>query len=157
MQNDLWLMSKCLDEASLAAKRGEVPVAALLADQEMNILAMAGNCKEEKSDPTGHAEIVVIRKQAKKQKNWRLSELTLYTTLEPCLMCINVLLQARIKRLVFGAYDFKGGALSLGYHFHRDSRLNHTFSITGGVLNYESSLMLSRFFKERRRGYNLKK
>jgi tRNA(adenine34) deaminase len=93
---------------------------------------------------------------AKKIQNWRLSDCTLYVTLEPCPMCLTALVQARVKNCVFGAYDSKGGALSLGYHLHQDKRLNHQFSMMGGVKHFECSRLLSQFFKQRRNSYKVK-
>jgi tRNA(adenine34) deaminase len=148
-----WSMAIALEQAEVAYKLGEVPVGAVLLSQDGKIIAKTYNKKETEFNPCGHAEILAIQEAAKNLKNWRLVGATLVVTLEPCLMCMTAMIQARIKQLVFGAYDPKGGALSLGYHFQHDSRLNHHFSIIGGWRHYETSKILSQFFKERRESY----
>src|SRR5690606_12872421 len=120
------------------------------------VLTQKHNLKESHHNPTAHAEVLSIIEAAKKLSSWRLTGATLYVTLEPCPMCLAAMVQARIKRCVFGAYDIKGGALSLGYHMHKDTRLNHRFSVTGGIRHFECSKILSEFFKERRSTYREK-
>ena len=100
-----------------------------------------------------HAEVLSLIEGGKKLNNWRLSDCTLYVTLEPCPMCLSAMVQARLGLCVFGAYDPKGGALSLGYHMHQDKRLNHQFKIMGGIRHFETSRLLSTFFKQRRNTY----
>jgi tRNA(adenine34) deaminase len=149
----LWFMSIALEQAELAYKAQEVPVGAVLVSPRGEVLSKHFNLKESEFNPIAHAEMLVISEGAKKLQNWRLTDCVLYVTLEPCPMCLTGMVQARIKQCVFGAYDPKGGALSLGYHLHRDKRLNHQFSIMGGIKHFESSRILSQFFKERRSGY----
>ncbi len=149
----LWLMDSALEEARLAYSNKEVPVGAIVVDSRGTIISKAFNQKESQSNPCSHAEILSLQYAGQKLKNWRLTDCTMYVTLEPCPMCMNALVHARIKELVFGAYDPKGGALSLGYNFQRDERLNHHFSIIGGVRHYESSKLLSDFFRKRRSGH----
>lgn len=151
--NDIWFMQMAYDEARKAFWADEVPVGCVLVDANGQVVSEAYNQKEEKFDVTSHAEIEAIKKASHKLKTWRLTDLTLYVSLEPCPMCLSAILQSRIKRLVFGAYDRKGGAISLGYPFHRDNRLNHTFAVTGGVLHFECSKLLSDYFKEKRKNY----
>lgn len=151
--DDIWYMKKALEQADKAYFKGEVPVGAVIVDSSNNIVSEGFNLKEQTFDCTSHAEVNCIRAASDSLKNWRLIDCTLFVTLEPCPMCLYSILSARIKRVVFGAYDTKGGAISLGYAFHRDERLNHRFSVTGGVLHYECSNLLSRFFKERRSNY----
>lgn len=151
-----WAMGEALKEAEAAGRRDEVPIGACLLDAQGKIITKAGNNKEETNCPTGHAEILVINKASEILKDWRLLDCTLVVTLEPCLMCMGALWQSRISKLVFGAYDPKGGALSLNYNFHDDSRLNHKFSIMGGVRHYESSRLMSQFFKQKRSKYKFK-
>ncbi len=146
-------MKLALEEASKAYKRKEVPVGALLLSAEKKILAQSGNDKEKTSNPCGHAEVLTIQQAAQNLGNWRLVGATLYVTLEPCLMCLGAIVQARLSQCIFGAYDAKGGALSLGYYLHQDKRLNHKFSVMGGIQHYECSRLLSRFFQEQRRSY----
>ncbi|MBI4925079.1 MAG: nucleoside deaminase [Bdellovibrio sp.] len=132
-----------------AKERDEVPVGALLV-QEDKIIAKAHNLKESQQNPLAHAEILAISKAAKKLNTWRLHGLTLIVTLEPCLMCLAACQQARISKVIYGAKDHKGGALSLGYFFNHDKRLNHRFE----AVFYDfkpSGKILSDFFKARRR------
>jgi tRNA(adenine34) deaminase len=152
----LWFMDIALTEAEHAYKAQEVPVGAVLVSPNGDILSKQFNLKESQHNPTSHAEVLCLIEGAKKLQNWRVSDCTLYVTLEPCPMCLAAMVQARIKQCVFGAYDTKGGALSLGYHLHQDKRLNHRFSIMGGVRHYECSKLLSQFFKERRMSYKTK-
>jgi tRNA(adenine34) deaminase len=151
-----WAMGEALMEAEDAGRRDEVPIGACILDASGKIISKAGNNKEEKNNPAGHAEILAIAKATESLGDWRLNGCTLVVTLEPCLMCMGALWQARVSHLVFGAYDPKGGALSLNYNFHKDSRLNHEFSVMGGVRHYESSRLLSQFFKQKRSNYKYK-
>lgn len=155
INDHLYLMKMALDQANQAYSLGEVPVGAVLVDKSGSVIAKTYNEKEINKDPTAHAEILAVRRAAKQLNSWRLIDTTLYVTLEPCPMCLNALLQARIKKVVFGTYDYKGGALSLGYHYHNDLRLNHQLEIVGGINQYECSRILSQFFKERRKGHHL--
>lgn len=153
IKEDLQYMKIALQEAKEAAYLDEVPVGAVIVSANNEILSIARNNKEANNDPCGHAEIIAIREAAKKIKSWRLLDSTLYVSLEPCPMCLAAMVQARIGRLVFGAYDPKGGAISLGYLLFKDKRLNHNFSIVGGALHYESSKLLSDFFRSKRTRY----
>lgn len=156
IEDHLWFMGLALEQAEYAYKAGEVPVGAVLVSPNGDVLSKQYNIKEINFNPTGHAELLTLHEGAKKLQNWRLSDCTLYVTLEPCPMCLAAMVQARLKLCVFGAYDAKGGALSLGYHLHKDKRLNHRFSIMGGVRHFECSKLLSQFFKERRSSYKQK-
>jgi tRNA(adenine34) deaminase len=152
----LWYMGIALEQAELAYKHQEVPVGAVLVSPEGEVLSKQFNLKESHFNPTAHAEILAIVEGAKKLQNWRLTDCTLYVTLEPCPMCLTALVQSRLKQCVFGAYDSKGGSLSLGYRLHQDKRLNHRFSMMGGIRHFECSKLLSQFFKERRSSYRPK-
>lgn len=156
VSDHLWYMGLALEEAELAYRALEVPVGAVLVSPEGDILSKQHNLKESHCNPTAHAEILALIDGAKKLQNWRLSDCTLYVTLEPCPMCLTAMVQARVKQCVFGAYDPKGGALSLGYHLHQDKRLNHQFAMLGGIKHFECSKLLSQFFRERRTGYRPK-
>ncbi len=147
------LMMICLSEAEKAYKANEVPVGAIVIDEMGRILAKSHNNREGKNNPCGHAEILALQEAAQKKNSWRLLECYLIVSLEPCVMCLAAALQARIKHIVFGAYDPKGGALSLGYGLHKDARFHHTFAVTGGILQYETGRIISQFFKERRNYY----
>lgn len=149
----LWLMDEALKEAHKAYREDEVPIGAVVVDSEGTIISRAHNQKEKVHNPCGHAEILAITEAAKKLNNWRLLNCSLYVTLEPCPMCLSALVQARIGHLYFGAYDAKGGALSLNYNFYKDQKLNHSFPVLGGLRHFECSKLLSTFFKEKRTSY----
>lgn len=142
-------MSQALLEAKSAFHEDEVPVGCLIVSPHGETLARTYNTKEQTNDACAHAEVLAIQKAGQKV-GWRLLDCSLIVTLEPCPMCLSAMLQARIGALYFGAYDRKGGALSLGYNFAADKRLNHTFSIMGGVRHYECSSLLSTYFKQKR-------
>lgn len=150
MENDLSFMQNAYEEAQSAFYEDEVPVGCIIVSEHNEILASTYNLKEKNNDPCAHAEILAIQSAAKKIGDWRLVGSTVYVTLEPCPMCWSALVQARVKRVVFGAYDRKGGALSLGYNFHKDKRLNHKLEVTGGVMHFACSQLLSKFFRQKR-------
>lgn len=144
-------MQKALELAKQAALMDEVPVGALIVNAQGSIIAEAYNTREKDRDPLGHAELKTIKLASQKLNDWRLEDCSIYVTLEPCPMCLAAMREARIGLLVFGAYDTKGGALSLGYRLHQDQRLNHRFAVTGGIFQNESAALLSQFFKQKRR------
>lgn len=146
---DLRLMRHALEEAEEAARKGEVPVGAVVARGD-EILATAHNERETAGDPSAHAELLALRRAAERLGGWRLSGCTLYATLEPCPMCAGALHAARIGRLVYAAPDPKAGAAGTLYDIPSDKRLNHTFPTERGVLEAESAALLRAFFKERR-------
>jgi len=148
--SDESLMKLALKQAVISAETGEVPVGALLVGPEENIIASAGNNIIKACDPSGHAEMRVLRKASKVVKNYRLPETTMYVTLEPCAMCAAAMVHARIARLVFGATDPKTGAIISQYKIGSDGLLNHTFSVTGGILADQCSQILKEFFQKRR-------
>jgi tRNA(adenine34) deaminase len=142
-------MSLALEMAELAASKGEVPVGAVLTkDQEM--VAQGHNLTRTANDPTAHAEIVVVREGAKALGDWRLTDCTLYVTLEPCAMCAGALVLSRLGRLVFGASDPKAGMVGSLDNLVQDDRLNHRVEVTGGTLAEESGRLLQDFFRARR-------
>jgi tRNA(adenine34) deaminase len=146
---DLEFMQKALDEARLAAEAGEVPIGAILVQGE-KLLARAGNRTIRDCDPTAHAEIVALREAARVAANYRLTGTTLYVTLEPCAMCAGAMVQARVARLVYGADDPKGGAVSTCFEVLSHPKLNHRVEVTRGVLAEESAAILQSFFTARR-------
>jgi len=156
MAENLWYMGLALEEADKAYKKNEVPIGAIVVSQSQGILAKTFNLKESTYDPCGHAELLALAKAGLSQSNWRLTDCNIYVTLEPCPMCLSAMVQARIDTLVFGAYDLKGGALSLGYNLHNNPKLNHHFKIMGGVKHYACSNVLSTFFREKRSGFKQK-
>lgn len=151
MNQNILNMELALNQADKALQFDEVPIGAVLINNKNELISEAHNLKESNNDPCGHAEVLVLIAAAKKLKGWRLSETTIYVTLEPCPMCLSAMVQARIKCCVFGAYDPKGGALSLGYNLYKDKRLNHNFDIIGGVKHLECSTKLSNYFKSKRK------
>jgi tRNA(adenine34) deaminase len=141
-------ISKAIELAKIAASCGEVPVGAVLV-QDDRVIAEAYNRREELGDATAHAEMLVIKEACALLGGWRLSGCTLYVTLEPCPMCAGAMVQARLDRLVFGTADPKGAAGTL-YDLVRDSRLNHRLEVKGGVLEEECAKLLQDFFRQRR-------
>lgn len=150
MKTDIKWMKFALEMAVLAEKEGEIPVGAVLVNDN-EIIATGSNCPITTHDPTAHAEIVVLRKAALHLQNYRLSGTTLYVTLEPCIMCMGAIIHARIDRLVFGAFDPKSGAAVSKYHIGTDGLLNHSLSATGGILEEKCSSLLKNFFAGRRK------
>ena len=143
-------MQLALEEARQAQERGEVPVGAVLVDETGTVLAKAGNRSIIDHDPAGHAEMVVLRAAGKRMANYRLSNSTLYVTIEPCPMCAGAMIHARVGRLVFGAPDPKSGAVVSQYQVGSDGKLNHKLEVEGGVLAEECAKLLSAFFKTKR-------
>ena len=142
-------MARALELARAGGLRGEVPVGAVIVQGGM-VLAESHNRTANRRDPTAHAELVAIRAAARRLGDWRLTDCTLYVTLEPCAQCAGAIVLARIPRLVFGAHDPKAGmAGSLG-NLVQDPRLNHRADLLGGVLAEESSSLLRSFFRARR-------
>ena len=142
-------MRLALAEAEKAAAIGETPVGAVLVAGG-EVLAAAHNMRETWQDPAAHAELLAIREASARLGRWRLSDATLYVTLEPCLMCAGALVLARVGRLVYGCRDPKAGALGSVYDVVRDGRLNHTYRITPGILEEESRQLLQGFFERLR-------
>ena len=147
--NDNIFMEEAIEEARAARAAGEVPVGAVITCGS-DILAKAHNLPISLHDPSAHAEILAIRAAAKVMGNYRLVETTLYVTLEPCIMCCGVIVQARIGRLVFGARDAKSGAVVSLYHLLDDGKLNHRVAITEGVRGDACAEIMSGFFREKR-------
>ncbi len=143
--DDLLFMKEALREAMKAERLGEVPVGAVVV-HEGRIIARGYNKRESMNDPTAHAEIIAIKKASRRLKNWRLSGTTLYVTLEPCLMCMGAILQARIPRLVFASFDPKAGACGSLYDLSQDRRLNHRIEVCSGICDDEAGRLLREFF-----------
>jgi tRNA(adenine34) deaminase len=139
-------MRVALENARAAAEHGDVPIGAVLLDPDGQPVAAAGNERELSGDPTAHAEVLVLRRAAAALRSWRLDEHTLVVTLEPCTMCAGALVLARVRRLVFGAYDPKAGAVASLWDVVRDRRLNHRVEVTGGILEDEGGRLLVDFF-----------
>ncbi len=141
---DQLYMEKALMEAAKAEKHGEVPIGAVIVKGD-KIIARGHNTREAKKNALCHAEIIAINKACKKLKSWRLSDCDLYVTLEPCPMCMGAIINSRIKRIVFGAYDRKAGSCGSVINLN-DYPYNHHPQITGGVLEDRCSTILSSFF-----------
>lgn len=139
-------MNLALDEARLAAATGEVPIGAVVV-VENAVVAQAHNRREVWQDPTAHAELIAIREAAMHVRTWRLTGATLYVTMEPCAMCIGAAVLARLDRVVFGAWDPKGGACGSVLNIPEETRLNHRLDVIGGVLEQASRALLQGFFK----------
>jgi tRNA(adenine34) deaminase len=149
MDADEMYMAMALDEARLAEQIGEVPIGAVVVC-EGAVVTRAHNRRETDADPSAHAEFIAIRDASRKLERWRLSDCTVYVTLEPCPMCAGLMHQARISRLVYGAPDPKAGAVGTLYDLSNDERLNHRFEVTQGVLVEECGEILSAFFRRLR-------
>jgi tRNA(adenine34) deaminase len=147
--DDRGFMNAALVEAAKAAAEGEVPVGAVVV-RDGKVIARGHNRPIKTSDPTAHAEVVALRRAARKAGNYRLADCDLYVTVEPCAMCLGALVQARVRRLVFGASDPKAGAVSSVMAFPFD-RLNHRPEVVAGVLAEESAALLRSFFGARRK------
>ena len=143
-------MQKAISLAKEAAIKGDVPVGALVVDDAGTIIGMGANLREQDKDPTAHAEIVAIREAAKKLGNYRLDDLTMVVTLEPCGMCAGAIAQSRIKRLVFGSFDEKYGAVGSVWDLLRDPRAIYKPEVLSGVLEKECGGLLSDFFIAKR-------
>ena len=148
-QRDTECMQAALAEATAAAASGEVPVGAVVVAGG-EIVASAYNRTIADADPAGHAEVLALRSAAAAIGNHRLTGATLYVTLEPCVMCVGAIAQARIQRVVFGAYDAKAGALGSVEDLSESRALNHRFEVNGGLLADESGELLKAFFAGRR-------
>lgn len=142
-------MQTALSQAEEAATAGEIPVGAIVTAAG-EIIATGQNRSIRDSDPSAHAEIVALRAAGQKKANYRLSDATLYVTLEPCAMCIGAAVQARISRLVFGAYDRKAGAAGSVVDLTDSPAFNHRFEVLGGVLADDCRAVLQDFFRSRR-------
>jgi tRNA(adenine34) deaminase len=143
-------MQQAIVIAQEVKSSGDVPVGALIVNDAGEILSSGKNEREKDNDPTAHAEIVAIRGASEKLGSWRLDDLTLIVTLEPCVMCAGAILQSRIKRLVFGAFDQKAGAVGSSLDVIRDARALSKVEVVSGVLESDAKLLLTDFFKLRR-------
>ena len=144
------LMQQALALANQAAIFDDVPVGALVVNDQGEIIGVGENLREKNNDPTAHAEIVAIKNAAQKIGNWRLDDLTMVVTLEPCAMCAGAIVQTRMKRLVFGAFDEKAGAVGSIWDVVRDPRALTKIEVISGVLEKECAQVLTNFFKGKR-------
>ncbi|HEY5424945.1 MAG TPA: tRNA adenosine(34) deaminase TadA [Candidatus Tumulicola sp.] len=148
MTDDERHMRRALDLAQAAGRCGDVPVGAVLVSGDL--VVEARNEKETRPDPTAHAEVLALREAARRLGVWRLGDATLYVTKEPCVMCAGAMIAARIKRLVYGANDPKGGADGGAFDVLRSAATNHRVEVSAGVLQLETAAQLREFFREKR-------
>ncbi len=146
---DEFYMRMAIDQAEAVSQAGETPIGAVVVCGD-EVVGSAGNRRETEADPTAHAEMLAIRQAAERLGRWRLSDCTVYVTLEPCPMCAGAMHAARVARLVYGATDPKAGAAGTLYDIPSDGRLNHRWEVTAGVLADESSRLLKSFFERLR-------
>ena len=144
-----YFMNIAIKEALKAKAIDEVPIGCIVVKDD-KVIARSFNKREKTQDPTGHAEIKTLQKAAKKLNSWRLEDCDLYVTLEPCIMCSGAIIQSRIRRVYFGAYDPKGGAFGSSINVLDANNINHHPEIIGGVLEEECSSLLTNYFKEKR-------
>jgi tRNA(adenine34) deaminase len=149
MEHDLAYMKEALEEARASAAAGEVPIGAVLV-HDGKVIARSGNRTIRDSDPTAHAEIIVLREAARLLGNYRLADTTLYVTIEPCSMCAGAMIQARVPRLVYGCDDPKGGAVCSCFQILSHPRLNHQVEVVSGVFASECAAIIQSFFAARR-------
>ena len=142
--HDYW-MGKAIAEARKAESIAEVPIGCVIV-QNGKIIARAHNLRESRQDPAAHAELLAIRKAARRLKSWRLLDTTLYVTLEPCVMCMGAIILARIPTVVFGCFDPKAGAAGSIYNLSNDARLNHSCELISNIRQQECSGLLTDFF-----------
>jgi tRNA(adenine34) deaminase len=150
MDVDEQWMSRAIAAAHAAQELGEIPVGACIVNENDEVLAVAGNRTRTDGDPTAHAEIVALRAAAKSLGNYRLTNAVVYSTIEPCAMCAGALIQARIRRLVYGARDERAGAVASRFRICDSEFLNHRIEITEGVLEAECRELMQAFFRTRR-------
>ena len=143
-------MQQAIAIANEVKSSGDVPVGALIVNEVGEIVSLGKNEREKDNDPTAHAEILAIRKASEKIGSWRLDDLTLVVTLEPCVMCAGAILQSRLKRLVFGAFDQKAGAVGSSLDVIRDVRALSKVEVVSGVLEDECAKLLTDFFVTKR-------
>ncbi|QSR28348.1 tRNA-specific adenosine deaminase [Nocardioides aromaticivorans] len=143
-------MREALQHARDAGDLGDVPIGAVVLDEDLRVIGAGRNVREQDGDPTGHAEVVALRAAAYTRGEWRLSGCTLVVTLEPCTMCAGAAVLSRVDRVVFGAYDEKAGAVGSLWDVVRDRRLNHRPEVLAGVLADESTALLDAFFAAHR-------
>ncbi|HVF49129.1 MAG TPA: tRNA adenosine(34) deaminase TadA [Pyrinomonadaceae bacterium] len=151
METDARWMAEALRAAREAAdERGEVPIGAVVVGADRTLLAVAGNRTRTDCDPTAHAEIIALRAAARRAGNYRLTGAIVYSTIEPCAMCAGALVQARVRRLVYGARDERAGAVESVFRICDDGSLNHRMELTAGVLEQECRELMQAFFRARR-------
>ncbi len=143
-------MREALEQAKIAGERGDIPIGAVIVTDQGEVIARAGNSREQLKDPTAHAEILALREAGARLNNWRILNSTMYVTLEPCPMCAGAITMARIPRLVIGAWNEEYGAVGSRWDLVRDQRMNHQVEVIPGVLEDESAQLVKEFLRGKR-------
>ena len=143
-------MQEALLEANKALLKGEIPIGAIICDDTGKVVARGHNLRENSFDATAHAEIVAIRKACQLEQNWRLTDFTMYVTVEPCPMCAGALFMSRIKRLVYGTTDWRAGGCESVFNIVSNPYLNHQIEVRAGVLEDDCAAIVKKFFKQKR-------
>ncbi len=143
-------MREALEQAKLAGARGDIPIGAVIVTDQGEVIARAGNSREQLKDPTAHAEILALREAGMKLNDWRILNSTMYVTLEPCPMCAGAITMSRIPRLVIGAWNEEYGAVGSRWDLVRDPRMNHQVEVIPGVLEDESAQLVKEFLRQKR-------
>jgi tRNA(adenine34) deaminase len=143
-------MREALEQAKLAGERGDIPIGAVIVTDQGEVIARAGNSREQLKDPTAHAEILALREAGRKRKDWRILNSTMYVTLEPCPMCAGAITMSRLPRLVIGAWNEEYGAVGSRWDLVRDPRMNHHVEVIPGVLESESAQLVKEFLRKKR-------
>ena len=143
-------MREALEQAKLAGARGDIPIGAVIVTDQGEVIARAGNSREQLKDPTAHAEILALREAGMKLNDWRILNSTMYVALEPCPMCAGAITMSRIPRLVIGAWNEEYGAVGSRWDLVRDPRMNHQVEVIPGVLEDESAQLVKEFLREKR-------
>lgn len=150
VKDNKYFMNLALKEAKKAEAIDEVPIGCVIV-KDNKVIARGHNLRETKQDPTGHAEIVAIKKASKKLNSWRLEGCDLYVTIEPCIMCSGAIIQSRIRKVVYGAPDLKGGALNSSINVLEAKNINHHPEVISGVMEEECSIIIKEYFKAKRK------
>ena len=143
-------MRQAIEQANIAGERGDIPIGVVIVTDQGEIIARAGNSREQRKDPTAHAEILALRAAGAQLGDWRIARSTMYVTLEPCPMCAGAITMARVPQLVIGAWNEEYGAVGSRWDLVRDQRMNHQVEVIPGVLENETGHLVREFFSEKR-------
>ena len=143
-------MRQAIEQANISGERGDIPIGVVIVTDQGEIIARAGNSREQRKDPTAHAEILALRAAGAQLGDWRIARSTMYVTLEPCPMCAGAITMARVPRLVIGAWNDEYGAVGSRWDLVRDQRMNHQVEVIPGVLENETGKLVREFFSEKR-------
>ena len=143
-------MRQAIEQANIAGERGDIPIGVVIVTDQGEIIARAGNSREQRKDPTAHAEILALRAAGAQLGDWRIARSTMYVTLEPCPMCAGAITMARVPQLVIGSWNEEYGAVGSRWDLVRDQRMNHQVEVIPGVLENETGQLLREFFSEKR-------